>query len=385
VERQAEDLSRAAASLLVYRSVLNSTPAKDFSTIVLHLQKGSPFTLMEAYGSFYRGLASEDVASWQEHLIDQALRGTENPFPRAAAKLQSTDHLIAAVQHDLNVIQKLAVNEVTLATWCKDVAYDVQDAWLAAASTLRPRLSCHSIEQEESSSEGKTSWSVDYLMSSPTPPHVLAPLTKTERAALRSAIASQWQWGEAAQLLEKYHASHDFGIISMHRVLKWTGSRLQAQDVLDGVGTPEALPGASTPVLHGELEGFISGDLTNRSIGHGPVALVGCISEGYRCAMAEFYTLPRTVKPELASAAAGLRLVLIQPANSKDLPDLVWTMSQHPRVRFIVLCCGMGGVVDPGAAAALSRCDGFSWPANSMFIACTTEPPTAFTATTIQI
>lgn len=338
--------------------------------------------LLESYGAFYRGLTSEGV-SWQEYLLDQVLRGVDSPFARAAAKLEAVDQMLPAVAHDLNALQALAVAETTLAGWCRDTGFNISEEWQAAASKLQSKQ--HS-GLEDNFSE---SWSVDTIMDG-TPAHVLAPLTPGQRAALRSAIASRWQWGEAASLLRAYHAAHDFGIVSVHSVLKWTGDRLQAQDVLEGVGGKGGQAddaNAHAQQLTQHYDAFLSSDLSNRASGHAPIVLIGGLQEGYACAMACFHRQASscTLPVQLAAAAAGVRLVLLPPSKLKDLPELAWTMSQHPRVRFMVLCPGVASEVDAGAATALMGLDGVSWPANALFVGCAREAPASFAAVSINI
>ncbi len=71
MEKQAEELTRLAASLLLYQGVLASKPAQAFLSLLMHLQKGSPLKLLEHYGELYRALAADGKASWQDYLLDQ--------------------------------------------------------------------------------------------------------------------------------------------------------------------------------------------------------------------------------------------------------------------------------------------------------------------------
>jgi hypothetical protein len=155
----------------------------------------------------------------------QVVRGGENPFCKAAAKGEPSDHLLQAVTHDLDVLQQLAVTEKTLATWVKGTAYGVSDAWLEAASSLAA--------PNGAGTAGGAAARAPNLVGQP-PAWLLPPLTAGQRAALMAEIAGQWRWSEAAALLQRYHAAHGFGLVSMHGILTWTGSSLAAQDVLKG-------------------------------------------------------------------------------------------------------------------------------------------------------
>ena len=231
-ERQAEALHKAAASLLVYQSVLRGAPAQAFLKILVHLQKGSSLKLLEHYGELYKALAADGAASWADHLIDQALRGADNPFARAAAKLEPTAHLLPAAQHDLDVLQSLAVAEATLARWVQEAA-GASDTWAAAAASLataRPEVDGGVEVEAEGEGEGQ-----DPCPEEP-PAVVRRPRAPAARAALRAEIAGEWRWSGAAGRLQRYHAVHDFGLVSMHGALAWTGTNLQAHDEMKGGG-----------------------------------------------------------------------------------------------------------------------------------------------------
>eukprot|EP00873_Tetraselmis_striata_P017432 jgi/Tetstr1/437696/TSEL_026351.t1 len=61
VEKQAEGLVNAAASLLVFQPVLKGRPAQAFLKVLLQLAGGTPRSLQESYGEFYSELASKGL------------------------------------------------------------------------------------------------------------------------------------------------------------------------------------------------------------------------------------------------------------------------------------------------------------------------------------
>lgn len=73
-ERQAQELTRLASSLLLYQDALAGKPGQAFLSLLLHLQKGSPEKLLEHYGELFRCLAAEGKASWQDYILDQVRR-----------------------------------------------------------------------------------------------------------------------------------------------------------------------------------------------------------------------------------------------------------------------------------------------------------------------
>ena len=268
-EKSADQLSRAASSMLIYRGVLSSRPAQAFTDVLLHLQKGSPLKLLEHYGELYKSINNEGYSSWQDYLLDQVLRGTDNPFSKAAARGEETAHLIPSVRHDVSVIQQLSVSEATLAGWVRETVSGVSDDWIVAATSMPPSIAAsngaiESIELPEIS-----------------PQHILGPLTKGQRAKLRSDLSKQ-QPAEAAVMLQRYHAAHDYGILSTHKVLKWSQDRLQAQDVLEGINLSTELDKNLVQTLVAAVHaGLLSLDLTKRHQGCEPIFIEGCSRKAY--------------------------------------------------------------------------------------------------------
>lgn len=66
--------------------------------------------------------------------------------------------------------------------------------------------------------------------------------------------------------------------------------------------------------------------------------------------------LESQVPPELQPCAAGLRVLVLPAAQVSKLADLAWSLSQHPRTRFVVLANGLdsGGMAAGDMAAMLS-------------------------------
>ena len=374
-ERSGDELSRAAASLLLYQSVLKPRTSQAFLDILLHLQKGSPLKLTEHYGDLYKSLATEGWPSWQDFLVDHALKATDNPFAKAAAKADPTAHFLPAVRHDLNVIQSLAVTEATLVKWVQETVSGLPESWGAAAALLTPPLNTSTVSIDE------------FILPLEPPPHVLAPLTKEQRAALRSELCQKWEWAEGAELLQRYHSAHDFGLVSQHKILKWSGDRLQAQDVLEGIYNNEFEGSRQDAVVAAALQssGFLKLNLTERRVGAEPIALIGgCAQDAYKIASIGLKNLETLVDSDVKAAASGVRTVILPHAGLKTIAELAWTLSQHPRVRFAVLCPAIGEL-DGDVAATISGGDGVGWPANAVFVACCDSAPKNFPGAEVKI
>jgi hypothetical protein len=369
-EKCADELSRAASSLLVYRGVLSSRPAQSFMEVLLHLQKGSPLKLLDHYGELYKSINNEGLSSWKDYLLDQVLRGADNPFAKAAARGEPTAHLLPSVRHDMNVIQQLSVSEATLAGWVRETVSSVSEDWMIAATTMSSTNG-----EGSNGSNIATHGSLD--MPNDPPTHILAALTKHQRSQLRSRLCQE----DAAVLLQKYHAAHDYGILSMHRVLKWSQDRLKAQDVLEGVVNStitqnnEAERSAAEVLVAALDAGLLCLDLTNRAQGAEPILMEGCSRKAYTIAMHVLNNLETLVSSKHAFAAKSVRVIILPHSQLSTISELAWTMSQHPRMYFAVVCPDVGKEISSDVAATIAGEDGVSWPANAVFIGCSDTAP----------
>ena len=70
-DKHADNLTRAASSLLLYQNVLKNRPAQAFLKLLLYLQKGRVQDILEAYGEFYSSLAAGNYLSWQDFLLEE--------------------------------------------------------------------------------------------------------------------------------------------------------------------------------------------------------------------------------------------------------------------------------------------------------------------------
>jgi hypothetical protein len=366
-EKRADELARSASSMLFYRGVLLTRPSQSFMDVLLHLQKGSPLKLLDHYGELYKSIANDGLSSWESYLLDQVLRGTDNPFAKAAARNEATSHMLPSVIHDMSVIKELAVSEYALASWVRETVSSVSDEWLTAATAL---------------SSGNTT--ADNGVTEPfeipnTPPaHILPPLSKHQRAEMRSRLAKEQSAAAAAELLQNFHSGYDYGILSMHRVLKWSQDRMQAQDVLEGVVNPQLsndIEKSAAGVLAAALDaGLLCLDLANRKQGCDPIFIGGSGSRNaYTLAMHVLNNLENLVSPEHAIAASSVRTIILPHSQISTISELAWTMSQHPRMYFAVVCPGvpdMDSELPIDLATILAGGDGVSWPSNALFIGC---------------
>lgn len=119
-------LQRQAASLLLYQSVLQSEVGNAFLEMLqtIRYADADARSCLQAYGNYFRCLAARNQ-TWEEYLMTQILRN-ENPFTQLAQqqKLEIPPALIAAVKHDLQVLQNLyECSSATLSEWVQTVAH----------------------------------------------------------------------------------------------------------------------------------------------------------------------------------------------------------------------------------------------------------------------
>ncbi|MEH1779508.1 MAG: ATP-binding protein [Nostoc sp.] len=122
-----QHLQRQAASLLLYQSVLQGEVGMAFLELLqaIRYTNADAQGCLQAYGSYFHALAAINQ-NWEDYLITQLLF-SENPFTRLAQQQEFEDlppALVAAVQHDLQVLQSLyECSSASLSEWVQGVAH----------------------------------------------------------------------------------------------------------------------------------------------------------------------------------------------------------------------------------------------------------------------
>jgi hypothetical protein len=384
-DQSAEELVGASASLLLYQSALKGKAGQAFLKVLLHLQNGSTVKLVEHYSEFFKELITLGV-NWHDYLIDQLLLGSDNPFAKTAAKGECVDHFLTAVRHDLKVLQSLAISESIIAGWVNDTAYKLPSTWLAAAGTSA-NSSLPQREQEE-----REEALFNDTQDSPTrngTDCIKPPLTVSQRVKVRKMISECLDWSDAAEMLARNYAAHDYGLVSLHQNFKWTGKSIQAQDVLQGIKAPES---AIDHLVVEKITSALLGSLFPSELHSIPphIAVYGCSHTAYVCTIASItwirtgHQLEKALKNSMSSLP-GLRLILLPPSKLSEISDLAWTMSQHPRVKFVVVCPQAPSSFDSDALMTLTGWDGFSFPGNAVFVACCNDQPPSSISPMVKI
>jgi uncharacterized protein len=119
-------LQRQAASLLLYQSVFEGEVGGSFIALLQTILSTHTDTrsCLQAYGHYFKALATANQ-NWEEYLITRIIRA-DNPFTKIAQQ-RELEHLpsalIAAVQHDLQVLQSLyECSSAELSEWVQGIA-----------------------------------------------------------------------------------------------------------------------------------------------------------------------------------------------------------------------------------------------------------------------
>lgn len=350
-EKHAENLTRAAASLLLFQNVLKGRPAQAFLKLLLLLQKGRIQDILEAYGDLYSSLAAGNHLSWQDYLLEEVLIGKYNCFARVAAKgeLLRASPLHKAVAYDLDILQKLAVAETTLVSWVEDVSRSLPQGWPGAAASSGPSTKPQ---------QGACKTEALHLPSDlAAPDFISAPLTPQQRSAYRANIGGKWRWAEALPELQYYYETYGFGITASSSTLKWAGGFLEVHTPPTGQNRRRADTGQSTctDLLVQNTINFLN---------HTDFESSMLIASGAPGSAVAWDSYLQEVAP------LGVRLVQLNSADVTQLADVAFTLQQYPRVKFAVVCASMMCSEGSGAHAALhSVLTGGGWPDNAILYA----------------
>lgn len=183
-------LQRQAASLLLYQSVLQSDVGKSFLNLLqtIRYTDADGRDCLQAYGSYFQALTNTGQ-TWEEYLIKQILRA-DNAFSKLAqqqelSKLPSA--LVAAVRHDLQVLQSLyECNSAVLSEWVQ----------MATHLPISPVV-----------------WYRE-------------PETVGIETNIMAFISHLENWGDAVEDLAAYYSQHGSGLFAQYHAFRWQNGQL---------------------------------------------------------------------------------------------------------------------------------------------------------------
>jgi predicted AAA+ superfamily ATPase len=183
-------LQRQAASLLLYQSVLRGEVAIAFLELLqmIRYADGDGQQCLQAYGAYFQALAAINQ-NWEEYLINQILTA-ENPFTRQVQQQEFTalsPALVAAVQHDLQVLQILyECNSAILSEWVQVVTH------LPVSPVVWYR----------------------------------EPETKAPSTTIMATLPQLENWGDAVADLAAYYRHHGTGLFAKYHAFRWQDGEL---------------------------------------------------------------------------------------------------------------------------------------------------------------
>lgn len=266
-------LQRQAASLLLYQSVLQGKVGMAFLELLqaIRYTEADARGCLQAYGSYFHALAAKNQ-NWEDYLITQLLF-SENPFTRLAQVREFEDlppALVAAVQHDLQVLQSLyECSSASLSEWIQGVAH------------------------------------------MPISPVVW--YKEQELVGVETKFATYLQeldnWGDAVEELAAYYRQYGSGLFAEYRALRWQAGQFIGIRYSDPVKL-SALVGyeSQRDALLKNTEFLLAGEMALH------VLLYGSRGSGKS-------SLVKSLLNEYSNRS--LRLLEVTKSDLKDLPEIV--------------------------------------------------------------
>ncbi|HEY9877904.1 MAG TPA: ATP-binding protein [Leptolyngbyaceae cyanobacterium] len=281
-------------SLLLYRSVFNSSVGQALLKLLNAICGGDSDSCLKAYADWFQALATSQQ-SWRTHLVQQILQA-ENPFSLQAQQynpLELPNALIAAARQDLRTLQALY-----------EFPSEQLSRWVQTVCQLP---------------QAPITWEISELPS---------PLK----------FPSLPDWGEGLTELANHYHRHGTGIFAQYRAFRWQQSKLI------GVATPDPIQLAQLAAYDGPRADLIRN--------------TQFLLAGYPALHVLLYGSRGSGKSSLVKALLneycdrGLRLVEVAKSDLRDLPLIVDELRAVP-LKFILFVDDLSFEEDDEAFKAL--------------------------------
>ncbi|CAI7791862.1 unnamed protein product [Closterium sp. NIES-54] len=428
VEKAAARLLRDAAALLVYQEVFKGAAPQAFLRLLLQLRRSDdPLRVLESYGEFYRLMAFEEHSSWEDLLLHRILTVENNPFAEAAAAAATTaavttaaaaaavsagdstilggkqGKLRAAAAVDLSSLQRLCVNETTLASWVADIVPDMPGEWREAAAAA------NGVAKGSRDRNGAGEARVMGFDLTAASKEALTPAAPAASAASSSSssedllpprISGMWDWADALPLIHAFHAANGYGEAAVSSVLEWKGGRFVA--AATELVTPPPSPlfsiyNEQREALRGLVHTHVDGRPSPHVLLHGPPGtgkstLLRSILLPMALPSSALLSIPPSDSPltshltsTLAEEEAGegssrgrreLRVVLLQKGDVKGIAGVLQAAAKMPSLRFCLLIDNLNLRAGEEALIALRQVlhSSFPFPSNVQLLATSLSP-----------
>ncbi|XP_024519571.1 uncharacterized protein LOC9630360 [Selaginella moellendorffii] len=346
IERVADGLLKDVAALLVYQEVFRSPPAQAFLKLLLVLRRrDDDIKILEAYGEFFRLMATGKHSSWQDFLLEGILKADGNPFAEAAASSGDSSStyggripasLEAAATADLESLQRLSLNESTMISWVTELVSETKPQWRNAASSSLDSRTVPKVDEKKTNNivgflvtdEEKEASVEDKILVSPSEEKTIkteSDFVISERQQWQKKISGLWNWSEAVHLLKDYHAENGFGRVALSQVLKLRGGKLVPDfRYLKPVSEPHlTVWSRQQAALRENIHRHVSQGSAHHVFVHGPSG------------SGKSWLVKATLSK--LSEDARFRVVLLPSSEFKQLATILEEMRKNSHIRFVLL------------------------------------------------
>ncbi|CAI5495000.1 unnamed protein product [Closterium sp. Naga37s-1] len=426
VEKAAARLLRDAAALLVYQDAFKGAALQAFLRLLLQLRRSDdPLRVLESYGEFYRLMAFEEHSNWEDLLLHRILTVENNPFAEAAATAATAaaaaasasdrttgavagtadlttpggkqSKLRAAAAVDLSSLQRLCVNETTLASWVADIVPDMPAEWREAAAGA-----ANGVAKGSRDSNGAGEARVMGFDLTAASKEALTPAAPAASAASSSSssedllpprISGMWDWADALPLIHAFHAANGYGEAAVSSVLEWKGGRFVAAALVTPPPSPLfSIYNEQREALRGLVHTHVDGRPSPHVLLHGPPGtgkstLLRSVLLPMALPSSALLSIPSSdsssTSPLAGESGEGssrgrreLRVVLLQKGEVKSIAGVLQAAAKMPSLRFCLLIDNLNLRAGEEALIALRQVlhSSFPFPSNVQLLATSLSP-----------